>query len=96
MKIEGFVDIPLIKDSWSFFAISCDYFKDVASIYYKTFDGSVNNAKFKTFGLNYPAFVLKANSEITLASVERNNYFDSVTGFIGEMAYIEMSAFYTS
>ncbi len=96
MKIEGFVDIPLNQESWSFFSISCNYSENTAMIYYKVFDGSVNNAKFKTFGLDYPAFILKQNAELTLASVERNPYFDSVSGFIGEMAYIEMSAFYTT
>ena len=33
---------------------------------------------------------------MTIASVEQNIYFDSVAGYTGDIAYIEMSAFYTT
>ncbi len=49
----------------------------------------------KTFSLDFEDFGLKKNSELTIASVAQNNYFDSVAGFTGNIAYIEMSGYYT-
>ena len=96
MKIDGFVDIPYTEDTWSFFAFSCDYKRGTVSIYYKVFDLNNNNSQYKTVGLSNNTFSLKRNSELVLASVEKNNYFKSVSGFVGNMAYIEMSSFYTT
>lgn len=96
MKIDGFVDIAFVEESWSFFAISCDYKRGTVSIYYKVFDSGNSNSQFKTLGVDFGSFSLKKNSELILASVEQNEYFNSVSGFVGNMAYIEMSSFYTS
>lgn len=38
MLIDGFVDILDVKDKWIFFAISCDYKQNIASIFIKVFN----------------------------------------------------------
>ncbi len=77
MKIDGFVNIAFNKQSWGFFAISCDYETGQASIYFKVFDDSLTNNSFnKNFPLDYRNFALERNSELTIASVEQNDYFE--------------------
>lgn len=95
MKIDGFTDIPLVNNTWSFFAISCDYTQGEAIIFLKVFDGSPNNSFSKNIALDFREFSLEAQSNITLASVEKNEYFDSVSGYVGNIAYLEMSSFFS-
>lgn len=96
MKIEGFTDLPCVKNMWSFFAISADYVGGQISIYFNMFLDSGSSPKFKTFSVNYPEFALKANAEIVIAGVELNPYFQSTSGFIGNIASVEMGLFYTT
>ena len=95
MKIEGFTDLPAIKDTWSFFAISADYQGGEISIYFNMYDVEIT-PKFKTFAIDYPGFALRENAEIVIAGVELNPYFQSTSGFIGNIALIEMGLFYTT
>ena len=95
MKIEGFTDIPWINEYWTFFAISFDYQRGEGNMYFKIFNNTSNNSQNKTFTLNYRQFLLQKKSSLTIASVEKNNYFQQITGFTGDIAYIEMSTFYT-
>ncbi len=94
MTIEGFIELTR-TDSWSFFGISADYINGTVSIYLKVFDG-INAPLSKTFAIEYPQFRLTRNSELIIGSVDPNPYFDSVSGFIGSIANIEMSQFYTN
>lgn len=59
MLIDGFVDIKELKDNWAFFAISCDYSKNIATIYLKVFNQNSNNVFQKNVLLNDNRFVLR-------------------------------------
>jgi hypothetical protein len=94
MKIEGFVDLKLTKNTWSFFAISCDYVNGEISIFFYPYDG-LSKGNIKTYKVNFPEFSLSKNAELVVASVENNPYFQSTSGFIGDIGLIEMGTFYT-
>ena len=93
MRVLGFTNIPLYKDVWSYFAISCDYQTGVASAYYRAFDG-FTPAYQDRVEINYPAFQLTPLVQLVIAGVETNPYFESTSGFIGNIAYVEMALFY--
>ena len=95
MKIEGFVDMKLVRNTWSFFAVSADYISGEVSIFFYPYDG-VSQGHTKTYRINYSDFLLSKNAELVIASVENNPYFQSTSGFIGDIALIEMGTFYTT
>ena len=94
MRVLGFTNIPLYKGVWSYFAISCDYQAGVASAYYRAFDG-VTQPYQDQLQINYPAFQLTPLVQLVIAGVETNPYFESTSGFIGNIAYVEMALFYS-
>lgn len=94
MKIEGFVDMKLARNTWSFFAVSCDYVNGEISIFFYPYDG-ISKGNIKTYKINFPDFSLSKNAELVVASVENNPYFQSTSGFIGDIALIEMGIFYS-
>lgn len=96
MMLEGFEDLPLTKNLWSFFAISADYATGDVSIFLTVYEGNHMVMKNKTFKINYPEFKLKKSSELILAGVELNPYFQSTSGFIGNIAVVEMGLFYSN
>ncbi len=95
MTIEGFTDLER-TDAWSFFGISLDYENGTASIYLKVFDQANSAPIMKSFAVEYPNFSLNESSRLVIAGVEKNPYFESISGFIGEIANIEMAKFYTN
>lgn len=94
MAIEGFTDL-LRTDSWSFFGISADYENGSFTIFLKVFDG-VNIPLTKNFDFDFVNFNLDQNADLIVGGVEGNSYFDSVSGFIGQIANIEMGLFFTN
>jgi hypothetical protein len=94
MRIEAFEDMNLVQKSWSFFAVSCDYINGEISIFLQSFDGA-SKGSIKTFVINFPEFSLSQNSELIIASVENSHYFQSTSGFIGDIGMIEIGNFYT-
>lgn len=93
MVIEGFTDL-LRTDSWSFFGISADYENGSFTIFLKVFDG-VNIPLTKNFDFEFPGFNLDQNADLIVGGVDSNSYFDSVSGFLGQIANIEMGLFFT-
>ena len=96
MKIEGFLDLPLVKNTWSYFGISTNYESGDIIIFLKVFDGSIGNVKSKNFVVDYKDFKLKKFGELIFAGVENNPYFQSTSGFIGNVSYVEMGRFFTT
>lgn len=88
MFIDGFTDLRDIKDRWVFFAFSANYKENVATIYLKIFNENPNNAFQKNLALDFDRFALKNTSEIIFGAVENNDYFDSVSGFVGQIGFI--------
>ena len=95
MKIEGFLNINIDKTNWAFYAISLDYLNGNAIIFFHLFDG-VEQPRIKNFTLSYPEFELSGNAELVFAGVENNPYFQSTSGYIGNIWLTEMAAFYTT
>lgn len=94
MRVLGFTKIPLFKNVWSYFAISCDYQAGVATAYFRAFDG-FTQAYTDTARISYPQFTLTPLTQLVIAGVETNPYFESASGFIGNIALIEIGLFYT-
>ena len=95
MKLEGFTDLTLVKNSWSYFAISADYAKGQVSIFFFSFNNIQQVPEFKTFPINFPEFKLTKTVELIVAGVELNPYFQSTSGFIGNISAVELGIFYT-
>ena len=66
MKIEGFVDMKLQRNTWSFFAVSCDYVNGEVSIFFWAFNDQ-SQANIKTYKINFPEFNLSQNAELVIA-----------------------------
>ena len=93
MAIEGFVGIEN-SESWNYFGISVDYEIGVVSIYFKVFD-QLTPSQEKSFTIDFPEFELKKNSELFFAAFENNPFFDSASGFLGDISHFEFGLFYT-
>lgn len=94
MLYEGFTDLQR-TDAWSFFGFSVDYENGTASIYLKVSDAANSAPLFKSFAIEYPDFELKRDALLVIAGVEENPYFESISGFLGTIANVEMAKFYT-
>lgn len=95
MRVMGFTKIPLVKNVWSYFAISCDYQAGVATAFFRSFD-SVTQPFRDSVNINFPLFKLTQLTQLVIAGVETNPYFESTSGFIGNIALVEVGLFYTS
>ena len=96
MKIEGFLDLPFVKNTWSYFGISANYESGDIIIFLKVFDGTIGNVKSKNFLVDFKDFKLKKFGELIYAGVENNPYFQSTSGFIGNISYVQMGRFFTT
>jgi len=94
MQVEGFLDIVFKKDVWMFFAISCNYQSGEFQIYIKMF-GEENVFQQREVNINFPEFNMNKFGELVFAGVENNPYFQSTSGFIGNVGYVEMGRFFT-
>jgi hypothetical protein len=95
MKIDGFVNLNFKRNIWAFFAISCDYSMGQSTLFFQEY-GTQTPASSKSVSLSFQNFALLDSPELIIAGVENNPYFQSTSGFIGNIAYIEMAPFYTS
>lgn len=95
MFIDGFTDIQDIKDRWVFFAFSANYRENVSTIFMKVFNENPQNTQQKIIPLQLSQFALNKYSAIEFASVANNPYFDSVSGFVGKLGFVEMTTYYT-
>ena len=95
MKIDGFVNIKFKRNQWTFFAISCDYSMGQGTLYFQEY-GNLTPPSSKSISLSFQSFALLESPELIIAGVENNPYFQSTSGFIGNIAYIEMAPFYSS
>lgn len=95
MKIDGFVNLNFKRNTWTFFAISCDYSIGQSTLYFQEY-GTQTPSSSKSVSLNFQDFALLESPELIIAGVENNPYFQSTSGFIGNIAYIEMAPFYSS
>ena len=95
MKLEGFTDVELVKNSWSYFGISADYKNGSVNIFFFSFNNIMVAPETKTFEINFPDFKLTKTVELIVAGVELNPYFQSTSGFIGNISAVEMGLFYT-
>ncbi len=90
MKIDGFLQLPL-NDSWIYWGLSADYLTGTMNLAIKTYDSKGSSFFNKSFTINYTEFQVRNPSELILASVENNPYFQSTSGFIGFIGYIQMA-----
>lgn len=95
MSVLGFTKLPLVKNVWTFFGFSADYQAGFATAYFRVFDGASQPLKDKV-PVNFPNFQLTPLVQLVVAGVETNPYFESTSGFIGNIALVEMGLFYTS
>lgn len=91
--IDGFVGIE-ISQNWNYFGISVDYEIGVISIYFKVFD-QITPSQEKSFTVDFPEFELRKESELYFAAFEDNPFFESVSGFLGDVSHFELGVFYT-
>ena len=94
MVIQGFPQRPLAPGIWTFFAVSADYAAGNIFIFAKQFDGT-SAPLSQSFAVSYKGFELRQNFEVVLASVQTNPYFESVSGFIGNIAAVEVALMFT-
>lgn len=94
MRVLGFTGLPLTKNVWTYFAFSADYEKGTATAFVRVFDGVIPPQK-DSMSLSYPQFSLTQMSQLVVAGVESNPYFESTSGFIGDIALVEMALFHS-
>lgn len=94
MQLEGFQGLPR-TDAWCFFGVSLDYENGTGTLYLKVYDQANSAPLSKSFAIEYNNFELLANSKLVVAGVDPNPYFQSISGFLGTIANIEMARFYT-
>lgn len=90
MKTFQIPNLPLSQSNWTFFAVCADYEKGRVLLYAKIF--GVEGSEFLgDEKLAYPDFALNQGALLLIGAVHKNKYFKSVTGFMGEIAYFQMS-----
>lgn len=95
MKLDGFTDLQLVKNTWSFFAVSADYVNGKVALYYFAYNNVQQLPSSKTFSVEYSNFAFSNKIETVIAGVELNPYFQSTSGFIGNIGSVEFGTFYT-
>ena len=94
MKLEGFTDLELVKNTWCYFAISADYSSGNVRINYFSFDNVMQSPLDKNFNVDFPSFALSEQVEMVIADVKLNPYFQSTSGFIGNIGGIELGLYH--
>ena len=90
MLLYTIPDIPVANNNWTFFAVCADYEIGKVLLYAKTL--GIRGTDFLAHEkLSFKDFSLNQGSLLLIGAVHKNNYFKSVTGFMGETAYIQMS-----
>ena len=93
VQIQGFLEQKVIKEGWSFFALSADYQTGQFNIYYKQFGDCP--ALSQNFNIQFPEFQVAEHVQIIIAGVESTPFFASASGFMGDIAFIDYGQFYT-
>lgn len=93
MKMYTIKDLPFVQNLWTFWAVSANYETGELVLYMRVF-GPNGYSRLKNETLDYPDFQLNEGSLLLIAATNRNNYFKSLTGYIGEIAYIQMSSYF--
>lgn len=93
MKMYVIKDLPFVHNVWTFFAVSVNYETGQLVLYMRVF-GENGYERRQDEQIAYPDFRLNEGALLLIAATNRNKYFQSLTGYMGEIAYIQMSSYY--
>ena len=93
MKMYVIKDLPFVHNVWTFFAVGVNYETGKLVLYMRVF-GENGYERRQDEVITYPDFRLNEGALLLIAATNRNKYFQSLTGYMGEIAYIQMSSYY--
>lgn len=93
MKMYSIQNLPFVQNLWTFWAVAANYETGELILYMRVF-GPNGYERLQPETLEYPNFLLNQGSLLLIGATNSNNYFNSLTGYIGEVAYIQMSPFF--
>ena len=86
-------DLPFVRNLWTFWAVAANYETGELVLYMRVF-GPNGYDRLSNQAINYPGFEMNQGALLLIGATNSNNYFKTLTGYIGEVAYIQMSPFY--
>ena len=95
MKIYVIDNLPFVQNLWTFWAVAANYETGELVLYMRVF-GPNGYSRLKNEVLAYPNFEMNEGALLLIAATNKNNYFKTLTGYIGEIAYIQMSSYLQS
>ena len=93
MMMYSIDDLPFVQNLWTFWAVAANYETGELLLYMRVF-GPNGYERLQEESLNYPNFQLNQGSLLLIGATNSNNYFKTITGYLGEVAYIQMSPFF--
>jgi hypothetical protein len=93
MKMYSIKNLPFVRNLWTFWAVAANYETGELILYMRVF-GPNGYERLQEETLSYPNFSLNQGSLLLIGATNSNNYFKTLTGYIGEVAYIQMSPFF--
>lgn len=85
--------LPFVKNLWTFWAVAANYETGEVVLYMKVF-GPNGYSRLQNETISYSNFELNEGSLLLIAATNRNAYFKTISGYIGEIAYIQMSSLF--
>ena len=93
MHMYSINKLPFVQNLWTFWAVAANYETGELVLYMRVF-GPNGYERLQNETLKYPNFEMNQGSLLLIGATNSNNYFKTLTGYIGEVAYIQMSPFF--
>lgn len=93
MKKYLIKDLPFVQNLWTFWGVAANYETGEVVLFMKVF-GPNGYERLVNEKINYPEFNLNEGALLLIAATNMNQYFQSLAGYIGEVAYIQMSSYF--
>lgn len=93
MQLYTIKDLPFVRNLWTFWAVAANYETGELILYMRVF-GPNGYERLQRESLEYPGFQMNQGSLLLIGATNKNRYFKTLTGYIGEVAYVQMSPFF--
>jgi hypothetical protein len=93
MQLFSISNLPFVQNLWTFWAVAANYETGEIILYMRVF-GPGGYERLQPESINYPNFEMNQGSLLLIGATNSNRYFKTLTGYIGEVAYIQMSPFF--
>lgn len=93
MTLYTIKDLPFVRNLWTFWAVAANYETGELILYMRVF-GPNGYERLQRESLSYPGFQMNQGSLLLIGATNKNRYFKTLTGYIGEVAYVQMSPYF--